>query len=235
MTLTNYISYLDPLTQNPRIGHYDLTAKTIQPLRFPSGTSITSLYQIIEAGITNAVPHGDPIPCTSTKVLPPLPSRDVLCVGKNYLEHAREFNSSGFDSSDKVDQPSHPVIFTKRYTSIIADGEEIFAHPEFTQTADYEGEIGVIIGKVGYRVKEEEAMEYVWGYTIVNDVTARERQRDHKQFYIGKSADTFCPMVHHPKHMQFSQYRVLTDEDHVGSHRCSKRDARPSITRPDAR
>jgi 2-keto-4-pentenoate hydratase/2-oxohepta-3-ene-1,7-dioic acid hydratase in catechol pathway len=193
--LTNYISYLDPLTQNPRIGHYDLTAKTIQPLRFPSGTPITSLYQIIEPGITNTVPHGEPIPTTSTKILPPLPGRDVLCVGKNYLEHAREFNSSGFDSSDKVDRPSHPVIFTKRYTSIIADGDEIFAHPEFTQTADYEGEIGVIIGKAGYRVKEEEAMEYVWGYTIVNDVTARERQRDHKQFYIGKSADTFCPMV----------------------------------------
>lgn len=87
------------------------------------------------------------------------------------------------------------MIFTKRFTSIIADGEEIYAHPEFTRTADYEGEIGVIVGREGYRVSEEEAMEYVWGYTIVNDLTARERQRDHKQFYIGKSPDTFCPMV----------------------------------------
>jgi 2-keto-4-pentenoate hydratase/2-oxohepta-3-ene-1,7-dioic acid hydratase in catechol pathway len=120
----------------------------------------------------------------------------VTCyVGKNYAEHAKEFNSSGFDSSDKVDQPSHPVIFTKRFTSIIADGDEIYSHPEFTQTADYEGEIGVIIGKPAYRVTEEDAMGYVWGYTIVNDMTARERQRDHKQFYIGKSPDTFCPMV----------------------------------------
>lgn len=111
------------------------------------------------------------------------------------LEHAKEFNSSGFDSSDKVDQPSHPVIFTKRFTSIIAHGEEILPHGGFTQTADYEGEIGVIIGRAGTRIEEEDAMGYVWGYTIVNDVTARERQRDHKQFYIGKSPDTFCPMV----------------------------------------
>ena len=60
---------------------------------------------------------------------------------------------------------------------------------------DYEGEIGVIIGKSGFKIQEADAMKYVWGYTIINDVTARERQRDHKQFYIGKSPDTFCPMV----------------------------------------
>jgi 2-keto-4-pentenoate hydratase/2-oxohepta-3-ene-1,7-dioic acid hydratase in catechol pathway len=193
--LTNYVAYQDPQTQRHRIGHYDLTQKTVQPLSFISGTPIDNLYQVIEAGESNITSAGIPLPVSSIKILPPLAARDVLCVGKNYAEHAKEFNSSGFDSSDKVDQPSHPVIFTKRFTSIIADGEEIYAHPEFTQTADYEGEIGVIIGKPAYRVAEEDAMEYVWGYTIVNDMTARERQRDHKQFYIGKSPDTFCPMV----------------------------------------
>lgn len=120
--------------------------------------------------------------------------RDILCVGKNYSEHAKEFNKSGFDSSDKVDIPTHPVIFTKRFSSIIADGDEIFPHPEFTKTVDYEGELGVIIGHAGFRISEENAMDHVWGYTIINDMTARERQRDHKQFYIGKSPDTFCPM-----------------------------------------
>ena len=108
--------------------------------------------------------------------------------------HAKEFNASGYDSSDKVDQPTHPVIFTKRETSIIADGDEIFPHPAFTESPDYEGEIGVIIGKPGFQIKEENAMDHVWGYTIINDMTARERQRDHKQFYIGKSPDTFCPI-----------------------------------------
>jgi 2-keto-4-pentenoate hydratase/2-oxohepta-3-ene-1,7-dioic acid hydratase in catechol pathway len=87
------------------------------------------------------------------------------------------------------------VIFTKRATSIVAHGEPIFPHLGFTDTADYEGEIGVILGKTGFRVPEEKAMDYVWGYTIINDMTARERQRDHKQFYIGKSPDTFCPIV----------------------------------------
>lgn len=193
--LTNYVAYRNPQTQRDCIGHYDLSKRTIQPLSFKSGTPISNLYQVIEAGTTNVTRSGNPISISSIQILPPLAARDILCVGKNYFEHAKEFNSSGFDSSDKVDVPSHPVIFTKRYTSIIADGEEIWPHPEFTQTCDYEGEIGVIVGKKGFRIREEDAMEHVWGYTIVNDVTARERQRDHKQFYIGKSPDTFCPMV----------------------------------------
>jgi 2-keto-4-pentenoate hydratase/2-oxohepta-3-ene-1,7-dioic acid hydratase in catechol pathway len=167
-TLTNYVAYHDPQVQEDRIGHYDLSAKTIQPLCFKSGTPISSLYQVIEAGELNITSIGDPVSTSEVRILAPLASRDVLCVGKNYLDHAKEFNSSGFDSSDKVDVPSHPVIFTKRYTSIIADGENISPHPEFTQTADYEGEIGVIIGKSGFRIKEEDAMSHVWGYTIIN-------------------------------------------------------------------
>lgn len=193
--LTNYVAYHDPQTQRDLVGHYDLSTDTVQPLSFKSGTPITSLYQVIEAGESNITSIGVPIDSSKVRVLAPLAERDVLCVGKNYFDHAKEFNNSGFDSSDKVDVPSHPVIFTKRYTSIIAHGEEIHPHPDFTSTADYEGEIGVIIGKAGFRIKEEDAMNHVWGYTVINDVTARERQRDHKQFYIGKSPDTFCPMV----------------------------------------
>ncbi|KAI8930972.1 hypothetical protein NX059_011984 [Plenodomus lindquistii] len=193
-SLTNYVAYQDAQTGQSRVGHYDLANKVIRPLSFISGTPVDNLYQVIEVGEANITSAGYPFSVSVVKVLPPLASRDVLCVGKNYAEHAKEFNSSGFDSSDKVDIPSHPVIFTKRYTSIIADGEEIYPHPEFTSTLDYEGEIGVIIGKPGFRIAEDSAMDYVWGYTIINDVTARERQKDHKQFYIGKSADTFCPM-----------------------------------------
>ncbi|KAH7128763.1 fumarylacetoacetate hydrolase-like protein [Dendryphion nanum] len=194
-SFTNYISYADPQNGKARIGHYDHHNQTILPLSFISGTPIDNLYQVIEVGESNIISSGSaPIPASSTKILPPITGRDILCVGKNYAEHAKEFNQSGFDSSDKVDQPTHPVIFTKRFTSIIANGEEIYSHPEFTKTADYEGEIGVIIGKSGFRIKEEDALSHVWGYTIINDMTARERQRDHKQFYIGKSPDTFCPM-----------------------------------------
>lgn len=193
--LTNYLSFEDPLTGASRIGHYDQPNGSIQPLAFASGTPLTDLYQVIQVGEAGIKASGETISASSTKILPPITGRDILCVGKNYAEHAKEFNSSGFDSSDKVDQPTHPVIFTKRFTSIIADGEEIYPHPGFTETADYEGELGVIVGKPGFRVSEADAMDYVWGYTIINDMTARERQRDHKQFYIGKSPDTFCPMV----------------------------------------
>ncbi|KAI8627347.1 hypothetical protein F5Y19DRAFT_176210 [Xylariaceae sp. FL1651] len=193
--LTNYISFVNPETGFDQIGHLDLEKNTIQPLSFLSGTPVKNLYQVIEAGSPDKlVTAGSPIPADSVKVLPSISGRDVLAVGKNYMEHAKEFNSSGYDSSDKVDRPSHPVIFTKRATSIIADHEDILLHEEFTSSADYEGEIGVILGKPGFRIQEQDAWDYVWGYTIINDVTARERQRDHKQFFIGKSADTYCPI-----------------------------------------
>jgi 2-keto-4-pentenoate hydratase/2-oxohepta-3-ene-1,7-dioic acid hydratase in catechol pathway len=192
---TNYIAYQVKGSERKFIGHYDIENGAIQPLAFASGTLLEDLYQVIQVGESGIIPSGEKISASSVKILPPLSGRDVLCVGKNYAEHAKEFNSSGFDSSDKVDQPTHPVIFTKRFTSIIGTGQDIYSHPGFTETIDYEGEIGVIIGKAGHRISEENAMQHVWGYTIVNDMTARERQRDHKQFYIGKSPDTFCPMV----------------------------------------
>ncbi|TFB02610.1 Uncharacterized protein CCMA1212_005187 [Trichoderma ghanense] len=194
LRLTNYAAFTRPESGITQIGHLDATAGTIQPLKLLSGYPLKDLYQVIEAGPSQIVASGLALPLASVKILPPLAGRDVLAVGKNYMEHAKEFNASGFDSSDKVDKPSHPVIFTKRATSIIADGEDIYSHPEFSKTLDYEGEIGVIVGRAGFRIPKEKAMEHVWGYTIINDMTARERQRDHKQFYIGKSADTFCPM-----------------------------------------
>ncbi|GKZ23784.1 hypothetical protein AbraIFM66951_004626 [Aspergillus brasiliensis] len=192
--LTNYVAYLEP-NSGPRIGHLDFKTSTVTPLSFISGTPLTNLYQVITVGEQGIKASGaQSFPLSSVKHLPPISGRDVLAVGKNYVEHAKEFNSSGYDASDKVDQPSHPVIFTKRATSIIGPEDPILLHPKFTSTLDYEGEIGVIIGKPGFQISEENASDHAWGYTIVNDVTARERQRDHKQFFLGKSADTFCPI-----------------------------------------
>ncbi|KAM3067060.1 hypothetical protein ACMFMG_011733 [Clarireedia jacksonii] len=191
---TNYVAYLEP-NNGPRIGHLDFKTSTITPLSFKSGTPLTDLYQVIAAGKQQIKASGtNSFPLSSVKHLPPISGRDVLAVGKNYVEHAKEFNSSGYDASDKTDQPTHPVIFTKRATSIIGSEDPILLHPKFTSTVDYEGEIGVIVGKSGFQVSEENALDHVWGYTIVNDVTARERQRDHKQFFLGKSPDTFCPI-----------------------------------------
>ncbi|KAJ3545456.1 hypothetical protein NM208_g2493 [Fusarium decemcellulare] len=184
--LTQYAAFIHPDLGVSRIGHYDLAKGTIQPLSFTSGTPVSDLYQVIAAGVSRVIADGELLFAKDVKILPPISGRDILAVGKNYMEHAKEFNSSGFDSSDKTDRPSHPVIFTKRATSIIADGEEILPHPKFSNTVDYEGEIGVIIGKAGFQVSESDALDYVWGYTIINDVTARERQRDHKQFFYWK-------------------------------------------------
>lgn len=222
---SNYAAFEDPATGLSRIGH--LQGDSLQPLSFISGTPVQDLYQVIEAGASNIKPSSATIPLSSVKLLAPISGRDILAVGKNYSEHAKEFNNSGFDSSDKVDIPTHPVIFTKRATSIIADGEEIYLHPEFSKTVDYEGEIGVIIGKSGFRVSEKDAWDYVWGYTIINDVTARERQRDHKQFYIGKSPDTFCPMVN----IALFLYGALFDTPRAQSLSRKKTFLRPFVSR----
>ena len=194
--LNNFVAYeLDDGTGRTWIGHLDQENSTITPLAFVSGTPIENLYQVIEVGEDNVIAGGEPFPLKDTvNILPPISGRDVLAVGKNYSEHAKEFNASGYDSSDKVDMPTHPVIFTKRATSIIANEEDILLHEGFTETLDYEGEIGVIVGKGGFQISEQDANDHVWGYTIINDVTAREKQRDHKQFFIGKSADSYCPM-----------------------------------------
>lgn len=190
--MTNFVAYEDDQGR-ARIGHLNLDECKISPMAMASGAPISNLYQVIELE-NDVVPAGEAVALDSVKLLPPINGRDILCVGKNYAAHAQEFNKSGYDASDKVDQPSHPVIFTKRSTSIVASGHDIYPHPNFTKTLDYEGEIGVIIGKPGFAIDEKNAMDHVWGYTIINDVTAREKQRDHKQFYLGKSADTFCPM-----------------------------------------
>ena len=191
----NYIAYKTSLSPSPRIGHLDVENETVTPLSYVSGTPLSSLYEVIEASESNiTVSDADPVPLSSLILLPPISGRDVLAVGKNYLAHAAEFNKSGYDSSDKVDLPSHPVIFTKRASSIVAAGTPIHPHPSFADTLDYEGEIGVIFSKAGYQISEKDAWNHVWGYTIINDVTSRNEQRDHKQFYIGKSADSYCPM-----------------------------------------
>lgn len=188
----NYVAYVGE-TGESRIGQLDFEEQLITPLSMKSGMPLETLYQVIELGNAHLA-MDTTIPVSSVKLLAPLSGRDVLAVGKNYAEHAKEFHKSGYDSSDKNAQPSHPVIFTKRCTSIVPTGADIVLDPGFTSTLDYEGEIGVIIGKSGRHIGEEDAWKHVWGYTIINDVTAREVQRDHKQFYLGKSGDTYCPM-----------------------------------------
>lgn len=117
----------------------------------------------------------------------PRPKKNIFCVGKNYEEHAIEMGS-------KDDIPEHIMVFTKAPTTVIGPNESVLPHEDITSQLDYEGELAVVIGKKGRKIKKEDALNYVFGYTIVNDVTARDLQAKHKQFFIGKSLDTSCPM-----------------------------------------
>jgi 2-keto-4-pentenoate hydratase/2-oxohepta-3-ene-1,7-dioic acid hydratase in catechol pathway len=124
----------------------------------------------------------------------PRPPKNVMCIGRNYAEHATEFSRSGFDASERSVVPPHPVIFTKAVSSIIGPEEPIVLGNDPTGTVDYEGELAVVIGRGGRGISASDAAGHVFGYTIVNDVTARDLQQRHVQWFLGKSVDTFCPM-----------------------------------------
>jgi 2-keto-4-pentenoate hydratase/2-oxohepta-3-ene-1,7-dioic acid hydratase in catechol pathway len=124
----------------------------------------------------------------------PRPRKNVFCVGKNYHEHAKEFANSGYDSTAKEVVPEAPVIFSKPPTAVIGPGETIPGHLDRTNSVDYEGELTVVIGKGGRGITKADALKHVFGYTIVNDVTARTTQQLHRQWLLGKGLDGFCPM-----------------------------------------
>src|SRR5690606_29482486 len=140
---------------------------------------------------------GDPVALSDIDLEAPIPRprRNIFCVGKNYHDHAQEFASSGFDSSAAAGAvPKVPIIFTKVPESVIAAGADVVMDSAVDASVDYEVELTVIIGEGGRGIKKADALKHVWGYTIVNDVTARDLQGRHSQWLIGKSQDTFCPM-----------------------------------------
>jgi 2-keto-4-pentenoate hydratase/2-oxohepta-3-ene-1,7-dioic acid hydratase in catechol pathway len=129
------------------------------------------------------------------RLLAPLVLRkDVIAVGRNYRDHAREFSDSGFDASEKQMIPDHPVIFSKATSSVVGPDDPIVLANDPTNTTDYEGEMAVVIGRPARNVSRDDALDHVFGWTIVNDVTARDLQKKHVQWFVGKSPDTFCPM-----------------------------------------
>ena len=174
----------------------------------PDGTqfcAVASLKPDFSGDLVDLIAAGSTVPTPSDwtaldghAVLAPIPQprRNVFCVGKNYHEHAKEFAQSGYDTSAAKGElsPEFPVIFTKPASSVVADKAEVHAFADLTQQLDYEAELAIIIGKPGRGITRERALKHVWGYTIVNDVTARDLQQKHRQWFIGKSMDSFCPM-----------------------------------------
>lgn len=115
------------------------------------------------------------------------PVKNIFCVGKNYRDHAIEMGS-------EKDIPKHPMIFTKAPTTVSSPNQVLTFDRELAEALDYEGELAVVIGKEGKGINLDEAMDYVFGYTIINDITARDLQKKHGQFFVGKSLDQSCPM-----------------------------------------
>ncbi|MCT4542950.1 MAG: fumarylacetoacetate hydrolase family protein [Vallitalea sp.] len=136
---------------------------------------------------------GEQIPLNKVKICAPIehPKRDIICLGKNYIDHALEVKDSIVNTKDI---PEYPIYFTKRADPAIGTGDIIHSHEELTNQIDYEVELAVIIGKNGRDIPKEQAQDYIFGYTIINDVSARDIQKKHEQWFRGKSLATFCPM-----------------------------------------
>lgn len=143
-------------------------------------------------------PEGAGLALGEVKLLAPItsPLRNLLCVGKNYREHAKEFAQSGADATGKVgsEVPEDPIIFTKASNTLRGPGDTIPLHAKATSQLDYEAELAVVIGKGGSGISKANAMKHVFGYTTANDVTARDLQLKHRQWFLGKSLDGACPM-----------------------------------------
>lgn len=178
-----------------RIGMVDREHGLVRAVPFAGGMSELIAAHPVAAGLPAP---GEAVALAGVELLAPMPQprRNIFCVGKNYRDHAREFSRSGFDASARPseDIPEHPVFFTKPAGSVIGPGAAIDSHPAVTRELDYEVELAVVIGHGGRAIPKARALEHVWGCTIINDVTARDLQKRHRQWFLGKSLDSFCPM-----------------------------------------
>ena len=177
------------------LGRLSEDGSAIERFALPEGTAA-------EEGVACLIGHDLPpvaetLPLSEVRLAAPVPRphRNIFCVGKNYYEHAHEFAASGFDSSAaKGAVPDAPIVFSKLPETVVPCGAPIKIDAAVTSAVDYEAELAVIIGKTGRNIAPADALDYVWGYSIVNDVTARDLQGRHSQWLIGKSQDSFCPM-----------------------------------------
>ncbi len=163
-----------------------LAGESVIPLR-----QFASMEDLIRAGVPTDL-GTERIPFTEVRLLAPIPrpAHDIICLGMNFADHTKE--AARFHPT--LIRENQAVYFGKRVDLAVPDGGAIDSHPDVTQQLDYEAEIAVIIGRDARHVKREAVKDYIFGYTIINDVSAREVQTGHKQYFFGKSLDTFTPM-----------------------------------------
>jgi 2-keto-4-pentenoate hydratase/2-oxohepta-3-ene-1,7-dioic acid hydratase in catechol pathway len=156
-----------------------------------------SLIDRGEAGLAQArsavEAAGDVLPMERVRLLAPIPRprKNIVCLGMNYAAHAYE-SCRAKGLPEKL--PEHPVFFTKSPTTVIGPGAAIPHDPTVTAQLDWEVELGFVLGRTGKNIPKEDALGYIFGYTVINDISARDLQGRHQQFFKGKSLDGTCPM-----------------------------------------
>lgn len=175
-------------------GKYDSLSQEIYTSLL--ATAVLTCFQdvidfFVEAEISKQI-YKDVIPEKNVTLLAPvLPTKNILCIGKNYYDHILEFDGSDQDVENIRERP---IFFSKALSSITGPNSFIQSHKEVTNSVDYEAELAVVIGKKGINITKENALAHVYGYTVLNDITARDLQKDHQQWLRGKSLDTHCPI-----------------------------------------
>jgi len=151
---------------------------------------IDKLQQVSAADLMK----GESVPLSGVSILSPIPvpRQDVMCLGMNYNDHSAE--AARWGKEYFVKNEGKAVYFGKRAAYIIGSGDDIDGHFDLVDSLDYEVELAVVLGKDAYKVAYEDAEDYVLGYSVINDISARNLQKDHKQYYFGKSLDTHTAM-----------------------------------------
>lgn len=155
-----------------------------------------SMLELVRGGILydeGAYSDVPGVPLDGAKLLAPLPNppKNIFCIGRNYNDHVNEMAKT---RNFEANKPEFPVFFTKPYNAILAPEGNIVIDKDFSTQIDWEAELAVIIGVGGRNIKESDALKHVFGYTCANDVTARDLQKNHEQWFIGKSFDTSMPL-----------------------------------------
>lgn len=182
-----------------RVGQVASDGQSVTAFALDAAQAARGALPLIEAAAHGAaLPPlaGNAIPLASVRLEAPLPlpRRNLWCVGRNYHEHAKELQASVFKDNN-ANPATWPIVFTKVPECVIATGDDVvLPGAAVSEQIDYEAELAVVIGVGGKNITRGDAMSHVYGYTIVNDVTARDVQMRHQQWDMGKSFDTFCPM-----------------------------------------
>ena len=184
-----YITYLH--NNKESVGFLNESENAVYSLPF---ADMNALIEASKEELEDAIKEAkNKISLSDVTLLAPIPrpKQDVICLGINYKAHEDE--AERYSDAFKKERPI-PIYFSKRVTEAVAPNGFIESHPGLVERLDYEAELAVIIGKKAKHVKAEDAADYIFGYTVLNDVSARLLQTTHKQWYFGKGLDGFTPM-----------------------------------------